>query len=132
MAQLVEIKTSKVGQAFGCCASVRAGGRLLHETEPYPFNHTSAAFSAAEEWADRNGYLTPRGADALANARTEYSRTMDAAARHPAADGRRVLSESHCLLASAIQAFERNLGFENLEKATAECKRVREMWTQGK
>lgn len=126
----VTIKTHNVGQNFGCCATVHANGEQIYETETYAFGCGSVAFANAEQWADHNGFLTQRGIDALASAITEYNRTVSAAMRHTAADGRQILTSEHCGLMSAIQAFEQHLGFEALEKSTAECRRTRELWSK--
>jgi len=124
----VAIRTHSIGQCFACYATVRRGSEVLHTTDQRPFGMQHRAYDDAEEWADRHGYLTHRGASALAKARVEYSRTVDAAVRHPEPDGRRVLTSEHCSLAAAIQDFERNRGFKNLEAVTAECAHVRAMW----
>jgi hypothetical protein len=127
-AKTVTVKVSSVGQHFGVCGIVYDGRKKVHVTDTYASDSGGAAFEAAESWADRSGYLTRRGLDALTAARLEYSRTVAASVRHPSADGRRVLTSEHCALAAAIQLFQRHRGAENLENVTAECRRVRAMW----
>lgn len=55
----VHIKTQTVGQSFGTVGQVCQGGRILHETDVFPFGFTGPALTAAEEWAHEQGLQVP-------------------------------------------------------------------------
>lgn len=130
MRELAIIKTRTTGQCFGTVGLVIVKGKLVHTTDVRPFGFDSSANSDAEEWAERNGYETIRGREAMAAAQAEYSRTVAVAMiSSMPADGRRVLTSEHVSLAAAIQAFGREGQSEPLEHSTDECGRVRKMWT---
>lgn len=56
MSKKVTIKTRTVGQAFATDAVVMQGRKKLHVTNDYPYGLEQAARTAAESWAEKNGY----------------------------------------------------------------------------
>ncbi len=52
----VSIEVRSVGQAFGCEAVVRKGGKVLHTTRLVPYGQRGTAYGLAEAWARDQGY----------------------------------------------------------------------------
>ena len=65
----------------------------------------------------------------IAQAQQEYAATVDAATKHPDADGRRILTAEHCSLHAAIDAYRRDGDASNLRGVIDECRRTRELWS---
>lgn len=50
------IKVVEIGTNFGCLARVRAGSKIVHETQVRPSGFAGAAFADALSWMGKHGY----------------------------------------------------------------------------